>query len=133
MDGHTCKVSEETSAVQQSESSEANKKLPFEAPTTVPVSSTTNSHERLLRMGHGLEMGRSVIIVDDAVKRILEGQFQLGVTKSSNRKGVLEMVKECAKAMPTLMAPAIHGVSVASVFDSRSTLIGCFCVCDVPS
>jgi hypothetical protein len=42
---------------------------------------------------------------------VSETQFQLGVTKSSNRKGVLEMVEECAKTIPTLMAPAIHEVN----------------------
>jgi hypothetical protein len=111
MDEHTCEVSEKASAVQQSESCEANKKVPFEAPTTVPVSPTTSSHEGRLLMGHGLQMGRSVTVLDDAVKRILEIQFQLGVKHCSNRKGVLEMVEECAKTMPTLMAPAIHEVN----------------------
>ena len=49
-------------------------------------------------------------VLDDEVKRTLEVQFQLGVTKSSNRKGVLEMVEECSKVMPKLMSPAIHEV-----------------------
>jgi hypothetical protein len=114
MDGHMCEVSEETqSAIQQSESSDASKKLPFEVPTTVPVSPATSSHEGLLQllMGHGLQMGRSVTVLDDAVKRILEIQFQLGVEHNSNRKGVLEMVEECAKTMATLMAPAIYEVN----------------------
>jgi hypothetical protein len=62
-------------------------------------------------MGHGLQIGQSVTVLDDAVKMILEAQFQLGVTRSSNRKGVLEMVEECGKTMPKLMAPAIHEVS----------------------
>jgi hypothetical protein len=62
-------------------------------------------------MGHGLQMSQSVTVLDDAVKRILEMQFQFGVTQSSNMKGVLEMVKECAKTMPTLMAPAIHEIN----------------------
>jgi hypothetical protein len=111
MDRHTCEVREKTrSAIQQSES-EATKKVPFEAPTTAPVSPSTSSHERRLLMGHGLQMGRFVTVLDDAVKWILETQFQLGVTKSSNRKGVLEMVEECAKTIPTLMAPAIHEVN----------------------
>ncbi len=54
---------------------------------------------------------RSVTVLDDAVKGILEAQFQLGVEKSSNRKGVLEMVEESANIMPVQMAPAIHEVN----------------------
>jgi hypothetical protein len=91
MDGH---LREETrSTLQQSASSEANKKLPSEAPTTIPVPPTTNSHERRLLMGHCLQMGRSATVLDDAVKRVLVIQFQLGVTKSSNRKGVSKVVR----------------------------------------
>jgi hypothetical protein len=62
-------------------------------------------------MGHGMQMVRFVTLLDDAVKWIPEAQSQLRVTKSSNRKGVLEMVEECAKTIPTLMAPAIHEVN----------------------
>jgi hypothetical protein len=103
MDGHACEVSEQTrSTIQQPESSEANKKPPFEAPTTVPVSPTTSSRQRRLLMGHGLHMGRSVTVLDDAVKRIPKIQFQLGVTKSSNRKGVFEMMEERAKTIDSL-------------------------------
>jgi hypothetical protein len=55
MDGHPYGVSEETrSTIQQAERSEANKKLPFEALATVPVSPSTSNHERRLLMGHGL-------------------------------------------------------------------------------
>jgi hypothetical protein len=110
MNGYMCEVSEKTrGAIQQSEC-EANKKLSFEVTTTVHVSPSTSSHERRLLMGHGLQIGRSVTALDDAVKAILETQFQSGVTESSNRKCVLEM-EECAKTMPTLTAPAIHKVN----------------------
>jgi hypothetical protein len=47
-------------------------------------------------MGHGLAQFRFVMVLDDVVKEILEEQFQKGVEKSSDRKGVLEMVEECA-------------------------------------
>jgi hypothetical protein len=41
---------------------------------------------------------RFVMAFDDAVNEILEEQFQRVVEKSSNRKGVLEMVAECGKS-----------------------------------
>ena len=42
--------------------------------------------------------------LDDSGKAVLEKQFLMGVERSSNRKCVLEMVKECGKVMPELMA-----------------------------
>jgi hypothetical protein len=62
-------------------------------------------------MGHGLAKFRFVMVLDDVVKEILEEQFQKGVEKSSNRKGVLEMVGECGKIVPELMAPSGHDVN----------------------
>jgi hypothetical protein len=62
-------------------------------------------------MGHGLAQFRFVMVLDDVVKDILEEQFQKGVEKSSNRKGVLEMVEECGKIVPELMAPSVHDVN----------------------
>jgi hypothetical protein len=62
-------------------------------------------------MGHGLAQFRFVTVLDDVVKEILEEQFQKGVEKSSNRKGVLEMVEECGKTVPELMAPSVHDVN----------------------
>jgi hypothetical protein len=58
-----------------------------------------------------LQTFRSVTILDDVVKKVLEEQFQKGVLKTSNRKGVLEMVEECGKKVPTLMAPSMHEVN----------------------
>ena len=62
-------------------------------------------------MGHGLQMGWSTSVLDDVVKEILEKLYQKGIDKASNRKGVLEMVEECAKQVPSLMAPKVHEVS----------------------
>jgi hypothetical protein len=65
-------------------------------------------------MGHGLAQFRFVMVLDDVVKEILEEDFQKGVEKSSNRKGVLEMVEECGKIVPELMAPSVHEHEVNS-------------------
>ncbi len=46
----------------------------------------------------GLAQFRFAMVLDDVVKEILEEQFQKGVEKSSNRKGVLEMVKSVASS-----------------------------------
>jgi hypothetical protein len=51
------------------------------------------------------------MVLDDVVKEVLEEEFQKGVEKSSNRKGVLEMVEECGKIVPELMAPSVHDVN----------------------
>jgi hypothetical protein len=73
----------------------SNKNTPFQAPATVSV-------DEELIMGHGLQTFRSVTILDDVVKKVLEEQFQKGVLKTSNRKGVLEMVEECGKKVPNI-------------------------------
>ena len=111
MDGHSCDVSPETQrALQAADSSAATSKTPFStARATVPVSSDSNRKELL--MGHGLQSGRSVTFLDDSGKAVLEKQFLLGVEWSSNRKCVLEMVEECGKVMPKLMAPAVHEIN----------------------
>jgi hypothetical protein len=62
-------------------------------------------------MGHCLAQFRFVTALDGVVKEILEEQFQKGVEKSSNRKGVLEMVEECGTIVPELMAPSVHDVN----------------------
>jgi hypothetical protein len=59
----------------------------------------------------GLAQFRFVMVLDDGVKEILEEQFQKGVEKSSNRKGVLEMVEVCGTIVPELMAPSVHDVN----------------------
>jgi hypothetical protein len=53
-------------------------------------------------------MGRSVTVLDDAVKGILEAQFQLRFTKS---RACSKWWKSAEKIMPTLMVPAIHEVN----------------------
>ena len=85
----------------------------FVWPNTVLVSPTpAGSQQRRLLMGHGLAQFRSVTVLDDVVKEILEKQFQKGVEKSSNRKSVLEMVEdECGKIVRELMAPSVHDVN----------------------
>jgi len=47
--------------------------------------------ERIL-MGHGLT-SRTTVSLDDSVKKILEAEFQKGVTKSGNHKRVTTMVE----------------------------------------
>jgi hypothetical protein len=84
----------------------------FVSPITVPVSpNPVGSQKRWLLMGHGLAQFRFVMVLDDVVEEILEEHFQRGVEKSSNRKGVLEMVEECGKTVPELMAPSVHDVN----------------------
>jgi hypothetical protein len=61
-------------------------------------------------MGHGWQLRRSVTVLEAVVKGVLEQQFEKGVEKSSNRKDVLEMVEECGKIVPELMAPSVHDV-----------------------
>jgi hypothetical protein len=61
-----------------------------------------------LLMVHGLQLTRPVTALDDVVKGVLNQQFQKGVEKSSNRKSVLEMVEECIKIVPELMALTVH-------------------------
>jgi hypothetical protein len=49
--------------------------------------------------------------LDPTAKKILEELFQKGVTNSSNRKGIQEMVEECKKKLPMLLAPTQAEVS----------------------
>jgi hypothetical protein len=50
------------------------------------------------------------MVLDDVVKEILEEQFQKSFRKYKP-KGVLEMVEECDKIVPELMAPSVHDVN----------------------
>jgi hypothetical protein len=84
----------------------------FVSPITLPVSpNPAGSQQRWLLMDHGLTQFRFVMVLGEVVEEILEEQFQKGVEKSSNRKGVLEMVEECGKSVPQLMAPSVHDVN----------------------
>jgi hypothetical protein len=47
----------------------------------------------------------------NAVKNLLEVEYQKGVANSGSRKGVLEMVETCFKMLPALMVPSIQAVS----------------------
>jgi hypothetical protein len=49
--------------------------------------------------------------LDPMTKEILEEQHQKGVTNSSNRKGVLEMVEACESRVPLLLLPSVNSVS----------------------
>jgi hypothetical protein len=59
-------------------------------------------------MGHGLVTYRAQTLLDPVVKEILEVQYQMGVAKSSARKGVLEMVEACKDKVPAFMSPSIE-------------------------
>jgi hypothetical protein len=108
MEGHTCQLPSSGDTTVENISTETT--TVFVSP--VPVSpNPTGSQQRWLLMGHGLAQFRFVMVLDDVVKEILEEQFQKGVEKSSNRKDVREMVKECGNIVPELMAPSMHDVN----------------------
>jgi hypothetical protein len=110
MEGHTCQLPPSGDTTAENIATEMT--TLFVLPTTVPVSpNPAGSQQRWLLMGHGLAQFRFVMVLDDVVKEILEDQFQKGVEKSSNRKGVLEMVEECGKVVPELMPPSVHDVN----------------------
>jgi hypothetical protein len=110
MAGHTCQLPSSGDTTAENIATETT--TLFVSPITVPVSpNPAGSQQRWLLMGHGLAQFRFVTVLDDVVKEILEEQFQKGVEKSSNRKGVLEMVEECGKTVPELMAPSVHDVN----------------------
>jgi hypothetical protein len=110
MEGHTCQVPSSGDTTAENIATETT--TLFVSPITVPVSpNPAGSQQRWLLMGHGLAQFRFVMVLDDVVKEILEEQFKKGVEKSSNRKGVLEMVEECGKIVPELMAPSVHDVN----------------------
>ena len=62
-------------------------------------------------MGHGLVVQRSQTYISAAVMSLLEKEFAKGEKKSSNRKGVLEMVETCSNTLPVLLVPSIQAVS----------------------
>ena len=70
---------------------------PFETPDTTEIG---ESQGCVLCMGHGLLLFRPQASLDATVRAILEEMYQKGVTNSSNRKGVLEMVEECSNRLP---------------------------------
>jgi hypothetical protein len=110
MEGHTCQLPSPGDTTAENIATETA--TLFVSPITVTVSpNPTGSQQRWLLMGHGLAQFRFVMVLDDVVKEILEEQFQTGVEKSSNRKGVLEMVEECGKIVPQLTAPSVHDVN----------------------
>jgi hypothetical protein len=111
LEGHTCQLPSSGDTTAENISTETT--TVFVSPSTVPVSpNPTGIQQRWLLMGHGLAQFRFVMVLDDVVKEILEEQFQKGVEQSSNRKGVLEMVEECGKIVPELMAPSVHDETV---------------------
>mmetsp|Transcript_1627 Transcript_1627/g.4358 ORF Transcript_1627/g.4358 Transcript_1627/m.4358 type:complete len:258 (-) Transcript_1627:66-839(-) len=75
-----------------------------EAPTYPLAEGYTRSFGSLL-MGHGLKRFRDSNEMDSVAKGILEEQFQCGVAKESNQKGVLEMEEECIRQMTSLLVP----------------------------
>jgi hypothetical protein len=82
--------------------------VPFQRPNTVPIAGCGLPE---LLMGHGLVAYRSQNYISEPVRVRLENDFQKGVTNSSNRKGVLEMVETCMNTLPVLMTPSIQAVS----------------------
>jgi hypothetical protein len=62
-------------------------------------------------LGHGLIVHRVTIYLTTSVKQILDTEFEKGVTDTSNRKGILEMVEQCARQLPKLLVPTIMAVS----------------------
>jgi hypothetical protein len=78
---------------------------------------TCNIEKKELLMGHGLITHRSITVLDDASKSVLDKEFQCGVDRASNRKGVLEMVEKCETKMPELLRPSVH--EVISWYTSR--------------
>ena len=78
---------------------------PMEEAATYPLAEGYTRSFGSLMMGHGLKNFRDSNEVDSVAAGILEEQFQCGVAKESNRKGVLEMEEECARQMPSLLVP----------------------------
>ena len=110
MTGHTCQLPSPGDTTAENIATETA--TLFVSPITVPVSpNPAGNQQRWLLMGHGLAQFRFVMVLDDVVKEILEEKFQKGVEKSSNPKGVLEMVEECGKIVPELMAPSVHDIN----------------------
>ena len=62
-------------------------------------------------MGHGFNNFRGSNYIDLAVVPILEAYFQMGVENYSNRKGLLEMEKECEKKLTPLLVPDRHAIT----------------------
>jgi hypothetical protein len=88
---------------------------PFETPETEEIGSTVDCP---LLMGHGLVGGPRIgRPLDSLAEEILEELYQMGVTKSSNRKGIHEMVEACRKKLPALLAP--DHAQVSSWLSSR--------------
>ena len=62
-------------------------------------------------MGHGFNNFWDINYIDPAAVPILEAYFQMGVYNYSNRKGLLEMEKECEKKLTSLLVPDRHSVT----------------------
>lgn len=88
-------------------SASSRKSTPFQKPETISI---IEAGRKELLIGHGLH-SRTTSSLDDPVKAILEKQYQKGIAKASNRKGVLEMVEACEKVLPLLLRPDVHEVN----------------------
>jgi hypothetical protein len=108
MTDHTCAPVNTESLLTQHPDAASTKEAEFVIPATTAID------QALIRnalLGHGLVTWRTVNVLDPIIKEILEEQYQKGVTNSSNRKGVLEMVEVCGTRVPFLLSPSINSVS----------------------
>jgi hypothetical protein len=105
LEGHVCnRIADANNNVND----DGKKVEPFQKPVTIPLQECDTP---VPLMGHGLVMHRNQNYLTDAVRNLLELEFQKGVANAGSRKGVLEMVETCCKMLPVLMIPSIQAVS----------------------
>ena len=60
-----------------------------------------------VEMGHGLNNFRNASNIDPAAVVILEEQYQVGVVKRTNKKGMFDMHQACQQQLPSLLVPTL--------------------------